>query len=75
MDTIQADPEAAYALAASYLDLTPDAVRDMAAAYDFSLAITQEDKAGFQNTADFMSASQMIDEPYDVIGLFMDDAR
>ena len=71
MESIQADPEAAYALAASYLDLTPEAVREMAGAYDFSLAITEEDRAGFQKTADFMHASEMIDEPYDVSGLFM----
>ena len=71
MDTITADPEAAYALTASYLDLSPEAVREMAAAYDFSLEITDADKAGFQNTADFMTASQMIDQPYDVSGLFM----
>ena len=43
----------------------------MAGAYDFSLAITEEDRAGFQKTADFMHASEMIDEPYDVSGLFM----
>ena len=44
---------------------------EMAGAYDFSLAITEEDRAGFQKTADFMHASEMIDEPYDVSGLFM----
>ena len=71
MESIQADPEAAYTLAASYLDLTPEAVREMAGAYDFSLAITEEDRVGFQKTADFMHASEMIDEPYDVSGLFM----
>lgn len=68
--SLQDDPEAAYALTAKALDLSEDAVREMAAAYDFSLEITEEDIAGFQKTADFMAATGMIDEPYDVRALF-----
>lgn len=71
MQFIEADPDAAYALTASYLDLTTDAVVEMAAAYDFSLDISDDDVAGFQKTADFMASSEMIDAPYDVTGLFM----
>ena len=69
--TIDADPEAAYALTATYLDLSTDAVREMTTAYDFSLAISEDDVNGFQKTADFMAASEMIDAPYDVSGLFL----
>ena len=68
--SLQDDPEAAYALTAKALDLSEDAVREMAAADDFSLEITEEDIAGFQKTADFMAATGMIDEPYDVRALF-----
>ena len=71
MQIINADPDAAFALTAAYLDLTPDAVRDMASAYDFSLDISEDDMAGFQKTADFMAESEMIEAPYDVSGLFM----
>lgn len=69
---IEADPEAAYAVVAQYLDLDVEAVKEMAAIYDFSLEISEDDVAGFQKTADFMYASGMIDEPYDVHALFFD---
>ena len=34
----------------------------MYAFYDFSMDVTDEDKEGFQNTADFMLESGMIEE-------------
>lgn len=71
MANIEADPEAAYEITARYLDLDVDAVKEMAACYDFSLDITDADVAGFQQTADFMAAVGMIDEPYDVSALFI----
>lgn len=70
MDAIASDEEAAFAVTAKYLDLDVEAVKDMYAYYDFSLEITDEDIAGFQKTADFMYASGMIDEAYDVNNLF-----
>lgn len=39
--------------------------------YDFSLDITDDDKGGFQKTADFMLESGMIDEALDVNTLFI----
>lgn len=70
---IEADPQAAYEAAAKALDLDVEAVAEMAAAYDFSLAITDADVAGFQKTADFMYSAGMIEEPYDVHALFLAD--
>ena len=70
MASIEADPEAAYEVTGRYLDLDTEAVKEMFACYDFSLEITEADIAGFQKTADFMYESGMIEEPYDVAGLF-----
>ena len=70
MERIEADPEAAFAVTAQYLDLDVEAVREMYACYDFSLEISEADIQGFQKTADFMYDSGMIEEPYDVHGLF-----
>ena len=72
MARIASDPEAAFALTADSLGLDVDAVKEMYAAYDFSLEITDADVAGFQKTADFMYDSGMIEEPYDVSGLFFE---
>ena len=71
MSDIEADPDAAYAAAAAALDLDVDAVREMAAFYDFSLEITGADIEGFQKTADFMYAAGMIEAPFDVSELFI----
>lgn len=73
MDSIEADPDAAFATTARYLDLDVEAVKEMYACYDFSLDITDADVEGFQKTADFMYAAGMIDAPYDVSGLFFAD--
>ncbi|MBE5808579.1 MAG: ABC transporter substrate-binding protein [Clostridiales bacterium] len=72
MEKIDADPEAAYALTAQYLDLSVDAVKEMAQAYDFTLEISADDIAGFQKTADFMAETGMIDAPFDVSQLFVE---
>ena len=72
MADIEADPEAAFAAAAKYLDLDVEAVKEMYACYDFSLDISDADVAGFQKTADFMYESGMIEEPYDVSALFFE---
>jgi len=62
--------DAAMETAAKTLDLSVDAVKEMYAYYDFSLKITETDVEGFQKTADFMHESGMIDDAYDVSGLF-----
>ena len=56
---------------AAALDLDVDAVKEMYGYYDFSLDISDDDKDGFQKTADFMLESGMIDEPLDVNTLFI----
>ena len=57
-------------IVAQELDLDEQAVKDMYACYDFSLDVSDEDRAGFQKTADFMLESGMIEEPLDVNTLF-----
>ena len=57
-------------IVAQELDLDEQAVKDMYACYDFSLDVSNEDRAGFQKTADFMLESGMIEEPLDVNTLF-----
>ena len=65
------DPETAYALTADALGLTVDEVRSMAAVYDFSNAVSDADREGFQKTADFLFASGMIDAPFDTSALYL----
>lgn len=63
--------EQALQIAARALDLDEEAVKEMYAFYDFSMDVTDEDKEGFQKTADFMLESGMIEEELDVDGLFL----
>lgn len=58
-------------ITANALDLELDAVEEMYAYYDFSLELTEEDKEGFQKTADFMFESGMIEEKLDTNILFL----
>lgn len=58
-------------IVAKELDLDEEAVKEMYAYYDFSMDISDEDKQGFQKTADFMLESDMIEEPLDVNTLFL----
>lgn len=57
-------------IVAQELDLDEQAVKDMYACYDFSLDVSDEDRVGFQKTADFMLEAGMIEEPLDVNTLF-----
>ena len=59
-------------IVADELDLDTDAVKSMYDLYDFSTEITDDDKEGFQKTADFMYESGMIDEALDVKQLFIE---
>ena len=63
------EAEALQMVAAS-LDLDEAAVAEMYEYYDFSTELTEADKAGFQNTADFMFESGMIENELDVNTLF-----
>jgi sulfonate transport system substrate-binding protein len=67
---MEENPEKTAELVTAALDLDVEAVEDMASYYDFSLEITDEDKAGFQKTADFMLEAGMIDNAVDVNTLF-----
>lgn len=62
--------EEALEMAAKALDLDVAAVAEMYEYYDFFTGIREEDKQGFQNTADFMFESGMIENPLDVNVLF-----
>ena len=63
--------EEALKIVAEELDLDEAAVQEMYGYYDFSMDISDADKAGFQKTADFMLESGMIEEPLDVNTLFI----
>lgn len=58
-------------IVAKELDLDETAVQEMYGYYDFSMDISDADKAGFQKTADFMLESGMIEEALDVNTLFI----
>lgn len=60
----------ALGIVATALDLEAVAVEEMYEYYNFSTEITEEDKQGFQNTADFMYESGMIESELDVDTLF-----
>ena len=65
-------PDETMQIVAEELDLDTDAVKSMYDLYDFSTEITDDDKEGFQKTADFMYESGMIDEAFDVKQLFIE---
>lgn len=67
---IRENEEEALKMAAKALELEAEAVKEMYEYYDFSLGMTEEDKQGLQNTADFMFESGMIESPLDVNMLF-----
>ncbi|HBG64990.1 MAG TPA: ABC transporter substrate-binding protein [Treponema sp.] len=70
-DYIARNQEESYATVAQSLDLSIDAVKEMAAYYDFSTELTKADIDGFQKTADFMYESGMIDSKFKVSKLFI----
>lgn len=70
-DYIKNNPQKTFETVASKLDLSLEAVNEMAEYYDFSTELTEKDKEGFQKTADFMYESQMISKPFDVNSLFI----
>lgn len=59
-------------MVADTLDLEVAAVEEMYEYYNFSTEITDEDKKGFQKTADFMYESGMIESKLDVDTLFFE---
>jgi sulfonate transport system substrate-binding protein len=67
---MEENPEETTELVANALDLDTEAVEEMAAYYDFSTELSEDDIAGFQKTADFMLEAGMIDNAVDVTTLF-----
>ena len=59
-------------IVATELDLDKSAVEEMYTQYDFNPEITEEDRAAFQNVADFMYDTGMIDTEFDTSSLFLD---
>ena len=59
-------------IVATELDLDKSAVEEMYTQYDFNPEITEEDRASFQNVADFMYDTGMIDTEFDTSSLFLD---
>lgn len=57
-------------MVADELDLELEAVEEMYGLYNFSTKVTEEDKQGFQRTADFMYESGMIENQLQVDQLF-----
>ncbi len=57
-------------IVAAALDLELTAVEEMVEYYNFSTKITEEDRQGFQRTADFMYEAGMIERKLDVSTLF-----
>lgn len=70
IDFISENETDALGIVAAALDLEVAAVEEMYEYYDFSTEITEEDEEGFQNTADFMYESGMIENKVDVATLF-----
>lgn len=71
-DFMESNPDETMEIVAQELDLDVEAVKEMYAAYDFGLEITDSDIAGLQRTADFMLEAGMIDSAFDVNALFME---
>lgn len=58
-------------IVATELDLDKAAVEEMFAQYDFNIEITEEDYEAFQNVADFMYETEMIEQPIKTDELFI----
>lgn len=58
-------------IVATELDLDKEAVEEMFAQYDFNIEVTEEDRKAFQNVADFMYKTKMIEEPVNTDEIFI----
>ncbi len=58
-------------IVAAELDLERAAVEEMFTQYNFNIEITEEDYKAFQNVADFMYETEMIEAPFDTEALFI----
>ena len=58
-------------IVAKELDLDKSAVEQMYKQYDFNIDTTDADKKAFQNVADFMFQTNMIEKQIDTSNLFL----
>lgn len=58
-------------IVAEELDLDKAAVEEMFKQYDFNIEVTDEDRKAFQNVADFMYETEMIEAPLNTETLFI----
>ncbi len=72
---INSNHDEAMATVATELDLDLEAVEEMFAQYDFNTEITEDDHKAFQNIADFMYETEMIEEKLDTETLFLESAN
>lgn len=72
IEYINENHDEAMDIVAKELDLDKGAVEEMFKQYDFSMEITDADRNGFQNVADFMFNTQMIEKELDTNTLFID---
>lgn len=64
------NPDETKKLVEKELSLDDESYEDMLKLYDFSTAITEKDKEGYQKTADFMKNTDMIENDVDIDSLF-----
>ena len=72
IDYIENNYDETMDIVATELDLDRAAVEEMYKQYDFNIEITEEDKKAFQNVANFMYETEMIEEKLDTSKLFLD---
>lgn len=71
IDYINENHDETMEIVASELDLEKEAVEEMFTQYDFNTEVTEEDRKAFQNVADFMYETEMIEEPINTEELFI----
>lgn len=71
IEYINTNHEETMEIVATELDLDKAAVEEMFAQYDFNIEVTEEDYKAFQNVADFMYETEMIEQPINTDELFI----
>ena len=73
LDYMNENHDEAMEIVATELDLTKEAVEEMFTQYDFNIEITEEDRKAFQNVADFMYETDMIEQEFNTESLFIQE--
>ena len=71
LEFINENHDEAMEIVAKELELDKAAVEEMFVQYDFNMEITEEDRAGFQNIADFMFKTGMIETEFNTDSLYL----